>query len=63
MYQLTGYVDINKISQDAWPALVTDVSAGEQGITALAFGNSFFLYLWCLVYCFRLMIEIISHLG
>ncbi|KAK0595238.1 hypothetical protein LWI29_004788 [Acer saccharum] len=38
LYQLSGYIDIDKINPDAWPALVADLSAGEQGITALAFG-------------------------
>ncbi|KAK2653890.1 hypothetical protein Ddye_013746 [Dipteronia dyeriana] len=38
LYQLSGFIDIDKINPDAWPALVADLSAGEQGITALAFG-------------------------
>ncbi|XP_020093779.1 uncharacterized protein LOC109713908 isoform X1 [Ananas comosus] len=38
LYQSTGYIDIDKINPDAWPALVADLSAGEQSITALAFG-------------------------
>ncbi|KAG6524409.1 hypothetical protein ZIOFF_014318 [Zingiber officinale] len=38
LYQSTGYIDIDKINPDAWPALLADFSAGEQGITALAFG-------------------------
>jgi len=36
--QLSGFIDIDKINQDAWPALVADLSAGEQGIIAQAFG-------------------------
>lgn len=38
LFQCSGYIDIDKIDKDAWPALVADLSAGEQGITALAFG-------------------------
>ncbi|KAI9162112.1 hypothetical protein LWI28_023995 [Acer negundo] len=38
LYQLSGFIDIDKINPDAWPALVADLSGGEQGITALAFG-------------------------
>ncbi|XVF12514.1 hypothetical protein REPUB_Repub08aG0125100 [Reevesia pubescens] len=38
LYQTSGFVDIDKINPDAWPALVADLSAGEQGIIALAFG-------------------------
>ncbi|XP_047333778.1 uncharacterized protein LOC124937541 isoform X4 [Impatiens glandulifera] len=36
--QLSGFIDINKINPDAWPAIAADVAAGEQGIIALAFG-------------------------
>ncbi|XVF09893.1 hypothetical protein REPUB_Repub07fG0136200 [Reevesia pubescens] len=38
IYQISGFIDIDKINPDAWPALVADLSAGEQGIIALAFG-------------------------
>ncbi|XP_006827628.2 uncharacterized protein LOC18422877 isoform X1 [Amborella trichopoda] len=38
LYQRTGYMDVDKINPDAWPALVADISAGDQSITALAFG-------------------------
>ncbi|XVE64238.1 hypothetical protein DITRI_Ditri07aG0085200 [Diplodiscus trichospermus] len=38
LYQLSGFIDIDKINPDAWPAIVADLSAGEQGIIALAFG-------------------------
>ncbi|GMI95433.1 hypothetical protein like AT5G23890 [Hibiscus trionum] len=38
LYQLSGFIDIDKINPDAWPALMADLSTGEQGITALAFG-------------------------
>ncbi|XP_031108196.1 uncharacterized protein LOC116012694 isoform X3 [Ipomoea triloba] len=36
--QLSGFIDINKIHPDAWPALVADLASAEQGIIALAFG-------------------------
>lgn len=46
LYQVSGFIDIDNINPDAWPALVADASAGEQGIIALAFGESYFhLYL------------------
>ncbi|KAJ1385007.1 hypothetical protein SESBI_42074 [Sesbania bispinosa] len=38
LYQLSGFLDTDKIHSDACPALVADVSAGEKGIIALAFG-------------------------
>ncbi|KAM7274246.1 hypothetical protein ACFE04_028910 [Oxalis oulophora] len=38
LYELSGFIDIDKINKDAWPALVADLSAGEQGIVALSFG-------------------------
>ncbi|XP_042511601.1 uncharacterized protein LOC122086682 isoform X3 [Macadamia integrifolia] len=38
LHQHSGFIDIDKINSDAWPALVADLSAGEQGIMALAFG-------------------------
>ncbi|KAG2401581.1 uncharacterized protein HKW66_Vig0193830 [Vigna angularis] len=38
LYQLSGFIDAGKVHSDAFPALVADVSAGEHGITALAFG-------------------------
>ncbi|XVE58526.1 hypothetical protein DITRI_Ditri04bG0176200 [Diplodiscus trichospermus] len=38
LYQMSGFVDIDKINPAAWPALLADLSAGEQGIIALAFG-------------------------
>ncbi|KAJ4759356.1 oxidoreductase/transition metal ion-binding protein [Rhynchospora pubera] len=37
-YKASGYIDIDKINPDAWPALVADLATGEQSITALAFG-------------------------
>lgn len=40
LYQVSGFIDIDNINPDAWPALVADASAGEQGIVALAFGKS-----------------------
>lgn len=39
LYQLSGFLDIDKINPEAWPALIADLSAGENGITALAFGE------------------------
>lgn len=38
LQQLSGFIDTDKIDPDAWPALVADLAAGEQGIIALAFG-------------------------
>ncbi|KAI4351720.1 hypothetical protein L6164_006047 [Bauhinia variegata] len=38
LYQLSGFIDTDTIHPDACPALVADLSAGEQGIIALAFG-------------------------
>ncbi|XP_027363916.1 uncharacterized protein LOC113871197 isoform X3 [Abrus precatorius] len=40
LYQLSGFIDTDKIHSDAFPALVADLSAGEHGIIALAFGNT-----------------------
>ncbi|KAG4952499.1 hypothetical protein JHK85_046366 [Glycine max] len=37
LYQLSGFIDTDKIHPNACPALVADLSAGEQGIIALAF--------------------------
>jgi len=39
LYQLSGFLDTDKIHPNACPALVADLSAGEHGIIALAFGN------------------------
>lgn len=39
LYRCSGYIDIDKIDPDAWPALAADLSAGEHGIIPLAFGN------------------------
>ncbi|KAF2532022.1 hypothetical protein F2Q70_00032441 [Brassica cretica] len=38
LYDLSGFIDIEKINPDAWPAIIADLSTGEQGIAALAFG-------------------------
>ncbi|WOH06752.1 hypothetical protein DCAR_0626180 [Daucus carota subsp. sativus] len=38
LQQVSGFIDIDKIDPDACPALVADLTAGEQGIVALAFG-------------------------
>lgn len=40
LYQLSGFHDIDKINPEAWPALIADLSAGEHGVTALAFGRT-----------------------
>ncbi|RYR56199.1 hypothetical protein Ahy_A05g021956 isoform A [Arachis hypogaea] len=37
LYKLSGFIDTEKIHPNACPALVADLSAGEQGIIALAF--------------------------
>ncbi|KAK3148675.1 hypothetical protein QOZ80_3AG0207260 [Eleusine coracana subsp. coracana] len=38
LFKASGYIDIDKINSAAWPALVADLGAGDQSITALAFG-------------------------
>lgn len=38
LYKTSGYIDIDKIDAAAWPALAADLGAGDQSITALAFG-------------------------
>lgn len=38
LFKLSGYIDIDKINTAAWPALAADLDAGDQSITALAFG-------------------------
>ncbi|CAN0891739.1 hypothetical protein LINGRAHAP2_LOCUS17144 [Linum grandiflorum] len=38
LYQVSGFRDIDRIHPDAWPSLVADLSAGDQGIISLAFG-------------------------
>ncbi|KAE9617373.1 hypothetical protein Lal_00035106 [Lupinus albus] len=38
LYHLSGFIDTDKIHPSACPALVADLSAGEHGIIALAFG-------------------------
>ncbi|TVU44267.1 hypothetical protein EJB05_03703 [Eragrostis curvula] len=38
LFKASGYLDIDKIDSAAWPALVADLGAGDQSITALAFG-------------------------
>ncbi|XP_038892472.1 uncharacterized protein LOC120081550 isoform X2 [Benincasa hispida] len=38
LHQVSGFIDADKIHPDACPALVADLSVGEQGIVALAFG-------------------------
>lgn len=49
LYKLSGFIDIDKINPDAWPAIIADLSTGEQGIAALAFGmRRFYIYI-CLL--------------
>ncbi|KAJ8642883.1 hypothetical protein MRB53_004631 [Persea americana] len=36
--QCSGFIDVDKINPDAWPAIVADLSSGDQSIIALAFG-------------------------
>lgn len=38
LHQVSGFIDTDKIHPNACPALVADLSSGEQGIIALAFG-------------------------
>ncbi|KAG5600662.1 hypothetical protein H5410_032032, partial [Solanum commersonii] len=38
LLKVSGWTDTDKIHPDAWPALVADLSSGEWGIIALAFG-------------------------
>ncbi|KAK1630408.1 hypothetical protein QYE76_004723 [Lolium multiflorum] len=38
LYKTSGYIDIDKIDASAWPALAADLGAGDQSISALAFG-------------------------
>ncbi|XP_022140921.1 uncharacterized protein LOC111011467 isoform X2 [Momordica charantia] len=38
LHQVSGFIDTDKIHPDACPALVADLSVGEHGIIALAFG-------------------------
>uniref|UniRef100_A0A453MMX5 SLH domain-containing protein n=1 Tax=Aegilops tauschii subsp. strangulata TaxID=200361 RepID=A0A453MMX5_AEGTS len=49
LYKTSGYIDIDKIDTAAWPALVADLGAGDQSITALAFGSLYF-YLFLLTF-------------
>ncbi|KAK8951512.1 hypothetical protein KSP39_PZI004875 [Platanthera zijinensis] len=38
LYQISGFIDIDKIDPGAWPALLADISSGDQSIISLAFG-------------------------
>ncbi|GLT31187.1 hypothetical protein SLA2020_059390 [Shorea laevis] len=38
LYALSGFIDVDKINPEASPALVADLSLGERGVIALAFG-------------------------
>jgi len=41
LFKVSGYIDIDKINTAAWPALVADLGAADQSITALSFGKLF----------------------
>lgn len=41
LLKASGYIDIDRINKAAWPALVADLGAGDQSISALAFGKLF----------------------
>jgi hypothetical protein len=43
LFKVSGYIDIDKINTAAWPALVADLGAGDQSITALSFGKLFYI--------------------
>lgn len=47
LQQLSGFIDLDKINPDAWPALLADLSAGENGIISLAFGAFHFCPFTC----------------
>lgn len=51
LHQVSGFIDTDKIHPDACPALVADLSVGEHGIIALAFGGYMLLKF---VNCFSL---------
>ncbi|CAM8997850.1 unnamed protein product [Rhodiola kirilowii] len=38
LYQASGFVDIDRINPAVWPALVADLTSGDQAIVPLAFG-------------------------
>ncbi|XP_078427511.1 oxidoreductase/transition metal ion-binding protein [Wolffia australiana] len=38
LLQFTGYIDVDRISPDAWAAIVADLSSREHGIIPLSFG-------------------------
>ncbi|KAH9327267.1 hypothetical protein KI387_007445, partial [Taxus chinensis] len=40
LWKISGFIDIDKIHQDAWPALLADLKSGEQSITSAAFGHT-----------------------
>jgi len=37
-----GFLDVQRIRKDAWPAIFIDATAGDQSITQRAFGESTF---------------------
>ncbi|GLJ05087.1 hypothetical protein SUGI_0010720 [Cryptomeria japonica] len=40
LWKMSGFIDIDKISQDAWPAILADLTSGEQSIISVAFGHT-----------------------
>eukprot|EP00249_Psilotum_nudum_P023220 c28791_g1_i5 orf=475-2685(-) len=38
LLEKSGFIDADRIHQDAWPSLLADLSSGERSIVALAFG-------------------------
>ena len=44
LYKTSGFIDIDKIDAAAWPALAADLHAGDQSITALAFGRFIYVF-------------------
>lgn len=52
LYQLSGFRDIDKLNPDAWPAIAADLSAADQGIISLAFGEPCLPVIIASCYCF-----------
>lgn len=40
LWKQSGFIDIDKINQDAWPAILVDLTSGEQSIISSAFGHT-----------------------
>lgn len=57
LYQLSGFIDTEKIHVDACPALVADLfNNGDHGIIALAFGK-----LYSLSECFKMFVHMVVN--